>query len=96
MKLKPLGDCIIVEQHDEETKTAGGIIIAFDGPNKKFQGTVMACGDGKIMDNGGVRNINVKVGDVVLFGEYAGQKFSYEGKEYLVMHEADIIAKIGN
>lgn len=96
MKLKPIGDCIIVEQHDEETKTASGLILAFDGPQKKFQGNVLACGTGKIMDNGGIREMQIKVGDVVLFGEYAGQKFRYDGKEYLVMHEADIIATIGD
>lgn len=90
MKLRPLGDCLIVKQHDEETKTASGIVLMPSG-EKKSQGEVIAAGSGKILEDGTVRKIEVKVGDVVLFGEYAKQPFKLDGVEYLVMHEADVI-----
>ena len=94
MKLRPLSDCIVVKQHDEETKTASGLILAFDTTQKKFQGEVMAVGTGKIMDNGGIRPMGIKVGEIVLFGEYSGQKFKYKGQEYLMMREPDVIGVI--
>lgn len=92
MKLQPLSDCIMVKQHTEEEKTASGIILAFEETQKKFQGEIIACGKGKIMDNGQMRPIELKVGDIVLFGEYSGQKFKWEGQEYLMMREPDVIA----
>lgn len=93
MKLKPMSDLIIVKQHEEETKTASGLILAMDA-QKKFQGEVIRVGPGKITDIGTVRPMGINVGDVVLFGEYTGQKFKYDGVEYLTMHEADIIGVI--
>lgn len=95
MKLKPLGDCIIVKQHDEETKTASGLILAVTA-DKKAQGEIMAVGTGKILEDGTVRPMEVKVGDIILFGEYAKQPFKLEGVEYLVMHEADVIGIVEN
>ena len=91
MKLRPRSDCIVVKQHDEETKTASGIILAFESNQKKFQGEVMAVGTGEIKDNGEVRKMEIKVGEIVLFGEYSGQKFKLDGQEYLMMREKDII-----
>jgi len=94
MKLRPLSDCIVVKQHEEETKTASGLILAFEGSQKKFQGEIMACGTGEIRENGTVRPMCVKTGDVILFGEYSGQKFKLEGQEYLMMKERDVIGVI--
>jgi len=89
--MRPRSDCIVVKQHDEETKTASGLIIAFESNQKKFQGEVMAVGTGEIKDNGEVRKMEIKVGEIVLFGEYSGQKFKLDGQEYLMMREKDII-----
>lgn len=94
MNLRPLSDCIVVKQHDEETKTASGLILAFDGPQKKFQGEVIACGTGEIRENGTVRTMEVKKGDIVMFGEYSGQRFKMDGNEYLMMREKDVIGVI--
>lgn len=94
MNLRPLSDCIVVKQHDEETKTASGLILAFDGPQKKFQGEVIACGTGEIRENGTVRPMEVKKGDIVMFGEYSGQRFKMDGQEYLMLREKDVIGVI--
>jgi chaperonin GroES len=91
MKLRPLSDCIVVKQHNEETVTASGIILAGMEGQKKFQGEIVACGPGEIKDNGTVRQIGVKVGEVVMFGEYSGQKFKMDGQEYLMLREKDVI-----
>jgi len=91
MKLRPRSDCIVVKQHNEETVTSFGLIIAGSENKKQFQGEVMAAGTGEIKDNGEVRLMEVKVGDIVLFGEYSGQKFKLDGQEYLMMREKDII-----
>lgn len=90
MRLKLFGERIAVKQHDEETTTSSGLILAIDA-GKKFQGEVVAAGNGKFMDNGNIRPMSVKVGDVVLFGEYSGQKFKLDGADYLMMNEADVL-----
>lgn len=90
-KIRPKSDVIIVKQHEEETKTSSGIILAFESSQKKFQGTVIAVGPGEILADGQRRPMEIKVGEVVVFGEYAGQKWKYNGEEYLVMRERDII-----
>lgn len=94
MRLELWDDRIAVKQHDAETQTASGLIIAAKPGEKQFQGTVLAAGDGKILDDGTVRRLTVKVGDVVLFGEYTGQKFSLDGEEYLMMNERDLIGRL--
>lgn len=94
MNLRPLSDCIVVKQHDEETTTESGLIIAWTDGKKKFQGEVRAVGKGKIMDNGMIRSMELKVGDIVLFGEYSGQRFKHEGEELLMMREPDVIGVI--
>lgn len=93
MKLKPFGERIVVKQHKEDTTTSSGIILAVEA-EKKFEGTIIACGEGAIKDNGDIRPMTVKVGDVVLFGEYSGQKFKFDGEEYLMMNERDVIGII--
>ena len=94
MKLRPMSDCIIVKQHEEETVTASGIVLAFAKTEKKFQGDIVRAGPGKIMDNGQLRPMALKEGEVVLFGEYSGQKFKYEDQEYLMMREPDVIGVV--
>lgn len=92
MKLRPLHDRIIVKRMDQETKTASGIIIPDAAAEKPDQGEVLAVGNGKILDDGKVRPMSLKVGDRVLFGKYAGQAVKVEGEELLVMREDDIVA----
>jgi|TARA_R110001599_G_scaffold64023_3_gene178979 chaperonin GroES len=92
MNLRPLHDRVIVKRLDQETKTASGLIIPEAAAEKPDQGEVLAIGTGKIMEDGKVRPLDVKVGDRVLFGKYAGQAVKVEGNEVLVMREEDIMA----
>ena len=75
---------------EEELTTASGIVLAKTA-DKKFEGVIVAAGQGAILDNGSVRAMTVKVGDTILFGEYSGQKFTYEDEDYLLMNEKDVI-----
>jgi chaperonin GroES len=92
MNLRPLHDRVIVKRLDQETKTSSGIIIPEAAAEKPDQGEVLAVGNGKILEDGKVRALDVKVGDRVLFGKYAGQAVKVEGEELLVMREEDIMA----
>lgn len=94
MKLRPLHDRIIVKRMDLETTTASGIVIPETAAEKPDQGEVLAVGNGKITPEGKVLPMDVKVGNRVLFGRYAGQTVKVEGEELLVMHESDIMAII--
>ena len=92
MNLRPLHDRVIVKRLDQETKTASGLIIPETAAEKPDQGEVLAVGNGKILEDGKVRQLDVKVGDRVLFGKYSGQAVKIEGEELLVMREDDIMA----
>ena len=92
MKIKPLHDRVIVERVEEEGKTKGGIIIPDTAKEKPVEGKVLAVGGGKILENGKKQPIEVKKGDRILFGKYAGTEIQVEGKEHLIMREDDIIA----
>ena len=92
MKIKPLHDRVIVERVEEEGKTKGGIIIPDTAKEKPVEGKVVAVGGGKILDNGKKQPLEVKKGDRILFGKYAGTEIQVEGKEHLIMREDDIIA----
>lgn len=95
MKLRPLQDRIIVERIEEETVTAGGIIIPDTVSKEKPQeGKIVAAGKGKKTDEGKLIPMDVKVGDVVLFGKYAGSEVKVDGKEYLIMREDDILGVV--
>ncbi len=94
MNLRPLHDRVIVKRLDQETKTASGLIIPDAAAEKPDQGEVLAVGNGKVADNGTVRALDVKVGDRVLFGKYAGQAVKVDGQELLVMREEDIMAVV--
>jgi len=91
MKIRPLYDRVIVKRMEEERTSAGGIVIPDSATEKPTMGEVLAVGDGKVLDDGSVQALAVKVGDVVLFGEYAGQKLKIEGQDVLVMREDDIV-----
>lgn len=92
MSFRPLHDRIIVERLDQETKTASGILIPDAAAEKPDQGKVLAVGNGKILEDGKVRPLAVKVGDRVLFGKYSGQAVKLDGKELLIMREDDVMA----
>lgn len=90
--LKPLGDRVIIEVAEEEEKSIGGIVLTSAAKEKPQTGTIIAVGEGRILDNGTKAPLNVKAGDTVLFEKYAGSEVKYEGKEYLIVHEKDIAA----
>ena len=90
MKLRPLQDRIIVKRVDQEKTTASGIVIPDNAAEKPDQGEVIAVGNGKVLP------LDVKVGDIVLFGKYSGQTVKVEGEELLVMHESDVMAIVQN
>jgi len=92
MKVRPLHDRVIVKRVKEEEKTKGGIIIPDTAKEKPVEGKVVAVGKGKIMDNGNLQPLEVKKGDKILFGKYAGTEINIEGDEHLIMREDDIIA----
>ena len=94
MKIRPLHDRIIVKRLEEELKTASGIVIPDTAAEKPDQGVVKAIGKGKVMEDGKVRPLDVKVGDKVLFGKYSGQSVKVHGDELLVMREEDIMGVI--
>jgi chaperonin GroES len=94
MKLRPLHDRVIIKRLDNERKTASGIVIPESAAEKPDQGEVLAVGNGKILDDGKVRPLALKVGDKVLFGKYSGQTVKVEGDELLVMREEDIMAVV--
>lgn len=91
MQLKPLQDRVVVQRLDEETKTAGGIIIPDNHTEKPSQGKILAVGTGYRLTDGSLRNLDVKVGDVVLFGKYSGTEVKVEGKPVLIMKEDEIL-----
>jgi chaperonin GroES len=94
MNIRPLHDRIIIERVEEETRTAGGLIIPDSAKEKPQQGKVIAVGKGKITEDGKVLPLDVKVGDRVLFGKYAGSEVKIDGKEYMMMREDDILGVI--
>ena len=94
MKIRPLHDRVIVRRMEEERTTAGGIVIPDSATEKPIQGEVVAVGNGKILESGDVRPLDVKVGDKVLFGKYSGTEVKVEGDELLVMREEDIMAVV--
>jgi chaperonin GroES len=94
INIRPLHDRVLVRRGEEETKTAGGIVIPDNATEKPLKGEIVAVGKGKILENGQVRALDVKVGDKVYFGKYAGTEVKINGIEYLIMKEDDLIAVI--
>ena len=91
MKIRPLHDRVVVKCVAEETVTAGGIVLPGSAAEKPSQGEVIAVGNGKPLDNGQVRALDLKVGDKVLFGKYSGSEVKIDGEELVVMREDDIM-----
>ncbi|MCS6822355.1 MAG: co-chaperone GroES [Microscillaceae bacterium] len=94
LNIKPLADRVLVEPAPAEEKTASGIIIPDTAKEKPQRGQIVAVGEGKVSDNGTIVKPQVKVGDTVLYGKYAGTEITIDGKEYLIMRETDIFAVI--
>ena len=93
MKIRPLHDRVVVRRKQEETTSAGGIVIPDSATEKPAQGEIIAVGNGQITDNG-VRALDVKVGDQVMFAQYAGTEIKVDGEELLVMREEDIMGVV--
>lgn len=94
MKFRPLQDRILIRRIEEETKTAGGIIVPDTAKEKPQQGEVIAVGNGKRLDDGKVQPVDVKVGDRILFGKYSGSDIKVDGVEHLILREEEILGII--
>ena len=95
MKFNPLGDRVLVKRSDEEETTAGGIVLPGSAAEKPSQGEVLAVGPGRVLDSGETQEVSVKVGDVIVFGQYAGSStVKVDGEELLILSESDILGTI--
>jgi chaperonin GroES len=94
MKIRPLQDRVIVKRVAEEGKTKGGIIIPDTAKEKPIEGKVIAVGNGKVLEGGKVRSLDVKAGDRILFTKYAGTEVTLDGEEHLVIREEDILGVV--
>jgi len=94
LKIRPLHDRVIIKRLEEERTSPGGIVIPDSATEKPIKGKVVAVGKGKILENGEVRALDVKVGDHILFGKYSGTEVKVDGDELLVMREEDVMAVI--
>ena len=92
MKIRPLHDRVVIKRVEQETKTAGGIVLPGSAAEKPSQGEVIAVGNGLITEAGEVRPLDLKVGDKVLFGQYAGSTVKVDGEELLIMKDSEIFA----
>ena len=95
MKIRPLGDRIVIKRTQNEEKTKGGIIIPDTAKEKPVEGLVVAGGAGKILKSGKVHPLDVKAGDRVLFGKYAGTEVKLDGEEHVLLREDDLLAVFG-
>ncbi len=94
MSFKPLYDRILVKRVEEETRSAGGIYIPDSAKEKPLRGKVLAVGAGKLLDNGQLRPLDVKEGDSVLFGKYAGTEIKVDGVEHTILREDDVLGVV--
>ncbi len=94
MKIRPLHDRVIIRRMEEERTSPGGIVIPDSATEKPIKGEVIAVGNGKLLDTGEVRALDLKAGDKVLFGKYSGTEVKVEGEDLLVMKEDDVMAVI--
>jgi len=90
MKIRPLHDRVVVRRTEEETKTAGGIVLPDSAAEKPSRGEVVAVGTGKVLENGEIRKLAVKVGDKVIFGQFGGSTVKVDGEELLILAESEI------
>ena len=96
MKIKPLQDRVVVRRIKEDEKTKGGLYIPDTAKEKPVEGTVVAVGNGKVLEDGTLRKLDIKTGDRVLFGKYSGTEVKIEGEEHLILREDDILGVIEN
>ncbi|MEW5853393.1 MAG: co-chaperone GroES [Myxococcota bacterium] len=94
MKFKPLQDRLLVKRVSEEQKTKGGIIIPDTAKEKPVEGTVIAVGNGKVLEDGKVRPLDVKAGDRVLFGKYSGTEIKIDGEDHLILREEEVLGVV--
>ncbi len=94
MKIRPLADKVLVQRVEAESVTSGGIVLPDTAKEKPQRGKIVSVGDGKLLDDGSRSKIQLKKGDSVLFTSYAGTEIKFDGKEYLIMSESDIMAII--
>ncbi|HEY3658422.1 MAG TPA: co-chaperone GroES [Steroidobacteraceae bacterium] len=95
MKFRPIHDRVIIKRIEEDAKTPGGIVIPDTAKEKPSRGKVVAVGAGRILENGTTRPLDVKVGDEILFGKYAGNEIKIAGEDLIVMREEDLLAVLG-
>ena len=95
MKIRPLADRLVVKRLAEETKTAGGILIPDNAKEKPMEAEVVAVGSGKVLADGKIRALEIKVGDRVLFSKYAGTEVKYAGEDHLILKEDDVLGILG-
>jgi chaperonin GroES len=93
--LKPLGDRIVIELVESEEKSAFGIVLPDTAKEKPQEGKVLAVGTGRVLDNGTRVELDVKEGDKIIFSKYSGTEVKYQGNEYLILRESDVLAIIG-
>lgn len=96
MQVRPLHDRVLVKRFTEEERSKGGIIIPDTAKEKPIQGEVISAGQGRVTEDGKVRPLDVKKGDRILFGKYAGTEIKIDGEEYLMMREEDVLGVISN
>ncbi len=94
MKIRPLADKVLVQRVEAQTVTKGGIVLPDSAKEKPQRGKIISVGEGKVLDDGTIRKVQVKKGDKILFTSYAGTDVKIDGKEYLIMSESDIMAVI--
>jgi chaperonin GroES len=94
MKFRPLQDRLLVKRIEEEQKTKGGIIIPDSAKEKPIQGNVIAVGNGKVLEDGKVRALDVKAGDRILFGKYSGTEIKIDGEEHLILREDEVLGVV--
>jgi chaperonin GroES len=94
MKIRPLQDRILVRRVQEEEKSKGGIIIPDSAKEKPIEGEIVAVGNGKVLDNGKLHTLDVKAGDRILFGKYAGNEISVDGVEHLILREEEVLGVV--
>jgi len=94
MALKPLDDRVVIEPIEAEEKTPGGIVLPDTAKEKPMRGKVVAAGPGKLLENGKRAEMSVKKGDEVIYGKYSGTEVKVKGKEYVIVRESDLLAKV--
>jgi len=94
MKIRPLGNRIVVERLEAEEKTSGGIVLPDTAKEKPKEGKIVAAGEGEVLDNGERAKLSVSVGDRIIFESYAGTEVKVDGEEYLIMKEDDVLAVV--